>query len=90
MGGMVNDAPVGSSMNNCKMKLIFTERPAQGPGLPRLCLFSTRDIKSGEELRYDYGVDNLPWRNKVKLNFLSKFLEQNLVFKTIYTLNSLT
>uniref|UniRef100_A0A8W8LJI4 SET domain-containing protein n=2 Tax=Magallana gigas TaxID=29159 RepID=A0A8W8LJI4_MAGGI len=29
---------------------------------PRLCLFANRDIKAGEELRYDYGEANLPWR----------------------------
>ncbi|KAJ8046142.1 hypothetical protein HOLleu_04718 [Holothuria leucospilota] len=32
-----------------------------GPS-PRLCLFARRDIGEGEELRYDYGVDDLPWR----------------------------
>lgn len=27
-----------------------------------LALFALRDIKIGEELRYDYGVKDLPWR----------------------------
>ena len=36
---------------------------------PRLCLFATKHIKCGEELRYDYGENDgdLPWR-KVSTN----------------------
>ena len=32
---------------------------------PHLCLFATRDIMLHEEVSYDYGVDDLPWRKKV-------------------------
>ena len=32
---------------------------------PFLCLFATEDIKTDEELRYNYGVTNLPWENQV-------------------------
>ena len=35
-------------------------------GLPALCLFSTRLIKKGEEIRYDYGI-KVPWK-KVSLH----------------------
>ena len=28
-----------------------------------LALYALRDIMIGEELRYDYGVKDLPWRN---------------------------
>ena len=30
--------------------------------IPHLCVFATKNIKPGEEIRYDYGVPNLPWR----------------------------
>ena len=33
--------------------------------IPHLCLFATRDITINEELRYDYGLNDLPWRKKV-------------------------
>lgn len=32
---------------------------------PSLCLFALRDINEGEELLYNYGVNNLPWKKKV-------------------------
>jgi len=43
-----------------------------------LVLYALRDIKIGEELRYDYGVKDLSWRKikgngscNLKLNLLS-------------------
>ena len=33
--------------------------------VPHLCLFAIRDITINEELRYDYGINDLPWRKKV-------------------------
>ncbi|XP_034149810.1 histone-lysine N-methyltransferase, H3 lysine-36 specific-like [Esox lucius] len=33
-------------------------------GKPHLCLFATSDIKPGEEISYDYGDSDWPWRNK--------------------------
>ena len=44
---------------NAKMKMVVVD------GKPSLCLFAIRDIKSGEELLYDYGMNNLPWNVKV-------------------------
>lgn len=29
---------------------------------PHLCLFACDDIQVGEEIRYDYGTKDLPWR----------------------------
>uniref|UniRef100_A0A8W8JRM4 SET domain-containing protein n=1 Tax=Magallana gigas TaxID=29159 RepID=A0A8W8JRM4_MAGGI len=55
-GKYIKDEEVGSPLNNCVMRLLVTEN------YPRLCLFANRDIKAGEELRYDYGEANLPWR----------------------------
>jgi hypothetical protein len=37
---------------------------------PALALFALRNLKIGEELRYDYGLLDLPWRkNKGNLNW---------------------
>ncbi|XP_065927228.1 N-lysine methyltransferase KMT5A-like isoform X1 [Magallana gigas] len=55
-GKYIKDEEVGSPLNNCVIRLLVTEN------YPRLCLFANRDIKAGEELRYDYGEANLPWR----------------------------
>ena len=33
-------------------------------GIPALCLYALRDINKGEELLYDYGVNDLPWKKK--------------------------
>ncbi|XP_038063255.1 uncharacterized protein LOC119733959 isoform X4 [Patiria miniata] len=53
MGRMVNDGQDA----NCKMKkMVIGNTPA-------LALFATRQIEAGEQLLYDYGGDDLPWRN---------------------------
>jgi hypothetical protein len=58
---LVNDAPHKNA--NCKMKKITDENK------PALALFALRNLKIGEELRYDYGLLDLPWRkNKGNLN----------------------
>lgn len=55
----MNDAEKGSSDNNSVMKLeVFNNQP-------KLCLYASRDIEIGEELRYDYGEKNLPWRKVI-------------------------
>ena len=51
----MNDSPKG----NCQMKKTIINQQ------PYLCLYARRDIEIGEELRYDYGVSDLPWRIKV-------------------------
>ena len=56
MGRMVNDAAQNDAKQNCEMSVVLVSRR------PHLCLFATRDILQGEELRYDYNVPNLPWR----------------------------
>ena len=56
----VNDAECSPTCNS-KMKKVETAEKVH------LCLFSTRDIDIGEEIRYDYGVKDLPWRQKVCL-----------------------
>ncbi|KAJ8037512.1 N-lysine methyltransferase KMT5A [Holothuria leucospilota] len=66
LGRFVNDA-VGSK-ENCVMK------PLKIGGTTRLCLFAKWDIDAGEELRYDYGIDDLPWR-KVCYSCISNISE---------------
>lgn len=56
LGRMVNDSPKAKA--NSKMKKVVID------GKTYLCLFATCDIEIGTELRYDYGVPNLPWRKK--------------------------
>lgn len=60
IGRMVNDAQPETVEENVLIKIVVVDQ------LPHLCLFALRDIEIGEELRYDYGIDDLPWRKKVK------------------------
>ncbi|XP_048829709.1 uncharacterized protein LOC125724016 isoform X2 [Brienomyrus brachyistius] len=55
-GRLVND---DHRNPNCRMKVIKVD------GKPHLCLFALRDIKEGEEITYDYGTNDWPWREKV-------------------------
>ncbi|XP_077367808.1 uncharacterized protein LOC144033086 isoform X5 [Festucalex cinctus] len=55
LGRLVNDNHIKP---NCKMKVI------EVGGLPHLCLFAIRDIAPGEELSYNYGNSDWPWRKK--------------------------
>lgn len=61
---MINDAEHGSPEENVCVKIVIVDR------LPHLCIFALKDIQSGDELRYDYGIADLPWRKKVKRFFL--------------------
>ncbi|XP_051246592.1 uncharacterized protein LOC127357967 isoform X5 [Dicentrarchus labrax] len=56
LGRLVND---DHNHPNCKMKKVISE------GKPHLCLFALRDINVGEEITYDYGGTDWPWRRKV-------------------------
>ena len=55
-GRKVNDAP--KPLANCQPIIVKLG------DVPHVCLFATRNVGIGEELRYDYGVTNLPWRKK--------------------------
>ena len=61
LGRLVNDAP--SSKSNCNSVM----RKVKEGSETYLVLYALRDIKIGEELRYDYGVKDLSWR-KIKGN----------------------
>ncbi|XP_040904809.1 N-lysine methyltransferase KMT5A-A-like [Toxotes jaculatrix] len=55
LGRLVND---DHSHPNCKIKKIISE------GKPHLFLFALRDINAGEEITYDYGGHDWPWRKQ--------------------------
>ncbi|KAM9750700.1 N-lysine methyltransferase KMT5A-like [Menidia menidia] len=54
-GRLVNDDHLHP---NCKMKKMISE------GKPHLFLFALRDILPGEEITYNYGGSDWPWRKK--------------------------
>lgn len=56
LGRLVNDAPLNKS--NCNSVI----RKVKEGTATYLTLYALRDIEIGEELRYDYGVKDLPWR----------------------------
>ena len=60
---MVNDAACDDSANNCFMTIVVVDK------FPHLCIFAKRDIRTNEELRYDYGDPKLPWRKRVSTLF---------------------
>ncbi|XP_053197835.1 uncharacterized protein LOC128381831 [Scomber japonicus] len=55
LGRLANDDHVNP---NAKMKYIMVE------GKPHLCLFAKHSISPGEEITYDYGDSDWPWRYK--------------------------
>ncbi|XP_054862388.1 uncharacterized protein LOC118469710 [Amphiprion ocellaris] len=55
LGRLVNDDHISP---NSKMKTIAVT------GIPHLCLFALKDIKPGEEITYNYGDSDWPWRLK--------------------------
>ncbi|KAA0712495.1 N-lysine methyltransferase KMT5A-A [Triplophysa tibetana] len=56
LGRLVNDDHINP---NCRMKTIRVD------GKPHLCLFAIRSICPGEEITYNYGDSEWPWRCKV-------------------------
>ncbi|KAI3354602.1 hypothetical protein L3Q82_019106, partial [Scortum barcoo] len=55
LGRLISDEHVNP---NSKMKTIKID------GKPHLCLFALKDISPGEEITYNYGDFNWPWRCK--------------------------
>ncbi|KAJ4930568.1 hypothetical protein JOQ06_024877 [Pogonophryne albipinna] len=53
MGRLVNDDP----KPNAKMKKMEVD------GVPQLCIFPVKDIMEEQEITYDYGGVDLPWRS---------------------------
>jgi len=65
LGRFVNDAVACEA--NCKMHVVEFDKK------PHLALFATKTILPSEEIRYDYGVQNLP-RRKVIFSCLLVYL----------------
>lgn len=63
LGKFVNDAPYRYDKCNTKMKLEYFD------DIPRLCLYADRTINTDEEIRHDYGDNemNLSWREPVNI-----------------------
>jgi len=59
LGRYVNDAV--ACVANCKMRVVVIKKN------PHLALFATKLIQPNEEIRYDYGVPDLPWRTVVSV-----------------------
>ncbi|XP_014875246.1 N-lysine methyltransferase SETD8-A-like isoform X2 [Poecilia latipinna] len=55
LGRLINDDNISP---NAKMKYLTVQQK------PHLCLFATRDINQGEEITYNYGDSDWPWRLK--------------------------
>ncbi|XP_051802894.1 uncharacterized protein LOC110968623 isoform X9 [Acanthochromis polyacanthus] len=55
LGRLVNDEHKNP---NCKMRTV------QLDGMPHLCLFAVQDIVPGDEVTYDYGHCDWPWRKQ--------------------------
>ncbi|XP_046381398.2 uncharacterized protein LOC124152494 [Haliotis rufescens] len=55
MGRFVNDG-WKEHEKNCFLRIVQCENKTH------ICLFANRNIKMGEEFRFDYDVPNLPWR----------------------------
>jgi SET domain-containing protein len=58
LGRYINDAPHRRA--NCIPKPLIID------GHPHVVIFAATDISAGSEIRYDYGVADLPWR-KVRI-----------------------
>ncbi|XP_039519797.1 uncharacterized protein LOC120473826 isoform X4 [Pimephales promelas] len=56
LGRIANDSHKNP---NSKMKTITVDRK------PHLCLFAIKDISPGEEIMYNYGDSDWPWRSKI-------------------------
>ncbi|WAR01154.1 hypothetical protein MAR_007712 [Mya arenaria] len=67
---MVNDLD-RYTKPNCKMVKVVDDRHQ-----PRLCLYATEMISKDTELRYDYGVADVPWRKRKKNDVKPVVFEQ--------------
>lgn len=61
---------------NSKMKV-----PVTADGRSHLCLFALKDINPGEEITYNYGDFDRPWRREVTVTFHEMAFYKFSVFK---------
>lgn len=78
MGRYINDAPRHENECNANIEKIIVDYK------PALVLFARRFINAGEEIKYDYGVKNLPWRCKeVNKCVFQNFRKKNVQFMNL-------
>jgi len=63
IGRFMNDGT--GEERNCDIGIVEYMR------VPHVCLFARKHIEEGEELRYDYGVADLPWRKLRQIRIFS-------------------
>ena len=62
LGRLVNDEHINP---NARMRKRIVN------SIPRLCLFASRDIGQGEEVRYSYGPGHYTWRQVFHFTYIS-------------------
>ncbi|XP_035995629.1 inactive histone-lysine N-methyltransferase 2E-like [Fundulus heteroclitus] len=73
LGRLVNDDHIG---RNAKLKYLTVQ------GKPHLCLFATQEINKGEEITYNYGDSDWPWRCKVEAENAPEQMEDSIPNET--------
>ncbi|KAM4544087.1 uncharacterized protein V3H82_021889 [Fundulus diaphanus] len=73
LGRLVNDGHISP---NAKMKYLTVQ------GKPHLCLFATQEINKGEEITYNYGDSDWPWRCKVEAENAPEQMEDSISSET--------
>lgn len=60
-----NGARLGRLINHSRK---YTAKPKviEIDGVPHVCFFASRDMNAGEELLFDYGIRNLPFKDMVR------------------------
>ncbi|KAI4798823.1 hypothetical protein KUCAC02_020457, partial [Chaenocephalus aceratus] len=62
------DESLGRLVNDDHRNPTAKMRQLSVQGKPHLCLFADRDISPGEEITYNYGDSDWPWRCKMAKN----------------------
>lgn len=74
LGRYVNDGIFKEQ--NGKVRVVL-----DSAGKPHLCIFASKNIEKGDEIRFDYGVKNLPWRKKCMYTLLFIRYVRHLEYK---------
>ncbi|XP_035999894.1 uncharacterized protein LOC118564814 [Fundulus heteroclitus] len=70
LGRFINDDHINP---NSKIKIVMDEKKS-----PHLCVFATTKINAGEEIVYDYGDPNCPWRHTTKAPSSNVHMEKKI------------
>lgn len=63
-----DDGSLARLVNDSKYFPNSKHKQMEIDGSPRLCLFALKNIAPGEEIRYFYGDDGLPWHAGVSFS----------------------